>query len=145
MEVALKQPQRQRILEQPLNRPLERTRPIGRIPARIADRLLRLVGELDLQVASSQPLTEPLELQLDDVLQLMARLRDGEAHEISAAPQAAQALEAARIEAAKKSIWATGCKSWYLDKNGVPASWPWTYGRFVEEMAAPQWEAFEQR
>jgi len=85
------------------------------------------------------------ELQLDYVLQLMARLREGAASEISAAPQAAQAFEAARIAAAKKSIWATGCKSWYLDKNGVPASWPWTYGRFVEEMAAPQWQAFEQR
>ena len=84
------------------------------------------------------------ELQLDYVLQLLERLRDGDCREISASATAASAFETARIEAAKKSIWATGCKSWYLDKHGVPASWPWSYTRFVEEMAAPKLEAFEQ-
>ncbi len=84
------------------------------------------------------------ELQLDYVLQLLEGLGKGEYREISASQQAASEFETARIEAAKKSIWATGCTSWYLDKNGVPASWPWSYTRFTEEMAGPRWEAFER-
>ena len=84
------------------------------------------------------------EMQLDYVLQLLAKLRSGECREISASPSATAAFDKARIEAAKGAIWSTGCKSWYLDKFGVPASWPWSYARFAEEMAAPKLEAFEQ-
>ncbi len=84
------------------------------------------------------------EFQLGYILQLMAQLRDGRCREISASPGATAAFDAARVEAAKHSIWATGCKSWYLDKHGIPASWPWTYGRFAEEMTAPKLEAYER-
>ena len=83
------------------------------------------------------------ELQLGYLLQLIARIRDGDCREISASAAATRAFDVARIEAAKKSIWATGCKSWYLDRNGVPASWPWTYTRFAEAMATPTLEAYE--
>ena len=83
------------------------------------------------------------EMQLDYVLQLLDKLRRGECQAISASANATAAFDAARIAAAKKSIWATGCKSWYLDRNGVPASWPWTFTRFAEEMAAPKFEAYD--
>ena len=83
------------------------------------------------------------EFQLGYILQLLEQIRAGRCREISATREATAAFDVARIEAAKHSIWATGCKSWYLDKRGVPASWPWTYARFAEEMAAPKLEAFE--
>jgi hypothetical protein len=50
-----------------------------------------------------------------------------------------------RVEAAKNTIWTTGCKSWYLDDRGVPTSWPWGFGRFRAEMAKPRFEAYDQR
>jgi len=84
------------------------------------------------------------ESQVSFVLQLIGQIRAGECREISASAHATAAFESARIAAAKKSIWATGCKSWYLDKNGVPASWPWTPSRFFEEMASPKLELFDQ-
>ncbi|MCC6707205.1 MAG: NAD(P)/FAD-dependent oxidoreductase [Gammaproteobacteria bacterium] len=84
------------------------------------------------------------EMQLGYVIQLLNKLRDGACREISASASATSAFDQARIEAAKGAIWSTGCKSWYLDKFGVPASWPWSYARFAEEMAAPKFEAFEQ-
>ena len=84
------------------------------------------------------------ELQLGYILQLIDKLRAGECREISASRSAALDFEAARTQAAKKSIWATGCKSWYLDKHGVPASWPWSRDRFEQEMAAPKFEAYER-
>jgi len=83
------------------------------------------------------------EQQLHYILQILDKLRSGECRAISPSHTAAAEFERARTEAAKKSIWATGCKSWYLDKHGVPASWPWSAARFDAEMAAPKFEAYE--
>jgi cation diffusion facilitator CzcD-associated flavoprotein CzcO len=83
------------------------------------------------------------ENQLNYILQLMEQIREGRCREISARSDASASFENVRIEAAKKSIWATGCKSWYLDKNGVPASWPWSRDRFFEVMKRPEFEAYE--
>jgi len=40
-------------------------------------------------------------------------------------------------------IEVTGCQSWYLDNRGVPATWPWTYDRFRQELAAPRLEDYD--
>ena len=90
-------------------------------------------------------LIEVAELQMAYILQLVALLRDGRCHEVGASALASEQFETARTEAAKGAIWSTGCKSWYLDDRGVPASWPWTFDRFREEMARPKLEAWEQR
>jgi len=84
------------------------------------------------------------ESQVSYVLQLIGQIRAGKCREISASARATAEFEATRSAAAKKSIWATGCDSWYLDKHGVPASWPWTPSRFFEEMASPRIESFDQ-
>ncbi len=84
------------------------------------------------------------ESQVSYILQLIGQIRAGKCREISASASATAAFESARCAAAKKSIWATGCKSWYLDKNGVPATWPWTPSHFFEEMASPSLESFDQ-
>lgn len=83
------------------------------------------------------------EFQLGYILQLLEQIRAGRCREISASAAATHKFDEARIAAAKGSIWSTGCKSWYLDKHGVPASWPWSYGRFAEEMATPDLAAFD--
>lgn len=83
------------------------------------------------------------EAQLHYIMQLVDQIRAGRCREISASKQATNRFEQDRIEAAKKSIWATGCNSWYLDKNGVPASWPWSPERFFEEMQKPALEEFD--
>lgn len=83
------------------------------------------------------------EHQVNYILQLMEKIRSGECREISANPSATAEFEHLRSEAAKKSIWATGCSSWYLDKNGVPASWPWSRARFFDEMARPKLESYD--
>lgn len=89
-------------------------------------------------------LIQVAEFQLDYILQLVERLREGSRREIRVKPDVAAAYEARRVEAAKKSIWSTGCNSWYLDAQGVPASWPWTFTKFAETMAKPEMEAFEE-
>jgi cation diffusion facilitator CzcD-associated flavoprotein CzcO len=83
------------------------------------------------------------ELQLGYVLQLIDRLRDGSCREISASQAATDDFEDQRLEASRNTIWATGCRSWYLDDRGVPAVWPFRYERFREEMAAPDLSAYD--
>jgi cation diffusion facilitator CzcD-associated flavoprotein CzcO len=83
------------------------------------------------------------EHQVSYILQLMEKIRNGDCREISANAEATSIFENERSNAAKTSIWATGCNSWYLDKNGVPASWPWSRARFFDEMSAPKLESYD--
>ncbi|HUV09785.1 MAG TPA: NAD(P)/FAD-dependent oxidoreductase [Acidimicrobiia bacterium] len=89
-------------------------------------------------------LIEVAELQFAYILRLIECVRSGACREISAAQAAMQAFEAERVEAAKKTVWVTGCKSWYLDDRGIPATWPWTFDRFREEMAEPKLDAYDR-
>jgi cation diffusion facilitator CzcD-associated flavoprotein CzcO len=89
-------------------------------------------------------LIEVAELQFGYILQLVEQLRSGGCREISPREEATRAFEAARTEAARNTIWASGCRSWYLDDRGIPMSWPWTFDRFRSEMSAPRLENFER-
>jgi cation diffusion facilitator CzcD-associated flavoprotein CzcO len=88
-------------------------------------------------------LIDVAELQLGYVLQLVRLLGEGRCVAVSARHEAAERFEADRVEAAKRTIWVTGCRSWYLDDRGVPAAWPWPMSRFREEMAAPRLDDYE--
>jgi cation diffusion facilitator CzcD-associated flavoprotein CzcO len=90
-------------------------------------------------------LIDVAELQFSYIMQLVERVRSGSCREVSVSRAAMDRFDADRIEAAQKTIWNTGCKSWYLDANGVPTAWPWTFDRFREEMARPRLDDFEMR
>ena len=86
-----------------------------------------------------------VELQFAWVLQVLARIRAGEFREAAPSEAAMRRFDAERREAAKRTIWASGCRSWYLDADSLPTAWPWTYDRFREEMRAPRLEDFDLR
>jgi cation diffusion facilitator CzcD-associated flavoprotein CzcO len=90
-------------------------------------------------------LIEVAELQCGYILQLVERLRSGGCREIAPSETAMRRFDAERREAAKTTIWNTGCKSWYLDETGLPTAWPWTFDRFQAEMRAPRLADFELR
>lgn len=82
------------------------------------------------------------ELQWGYIAQLINVVREGTNADtrlfLYPSRQATEDFDATRVEAAKKTIWYTGgCQSWYLDAEGIPASWPWNYSRFVEVMKKP--------
>lgn len=89
-------------------------------------------------------LIEVAELQLAYILQLVELLRSGRCRAVDAREAATREFDERRVEAAKKTIWSSGCHSWYLDDRGIPATWPWTFDRFREEMEKPRLEAYEQ-
>jgi hypothetical protein len=82
------------------------------------------------------------EQQLHYIWTFIDKLRAGECREIAPTPAAMAAFEHDRVEAAKKTVFGSGCQSWYLDAEGVPATWPWTRTRFCEEMKAPRMDAY---
>jgi cation diffusion facilitator CzcD-associated flavoprotein CzcO len=90
-------------------------------------------------------LIEVAELQVSYILQLVDRIRSGANREVCATREAMERFEAERVEASHKTIWMTGCRSWYLDDRGIPAVWPWPFERFRDEMRAPKLEAFDLR
>lgn len=69
--------------------------------------------------------------------QLMDVLRAGRARSVAPTFRAHEAYEERRIAAAKKTIFGSGCSSWYLDSTGVPATWPWGYDDFARAMSVP--------
>ncbi len=83
------------------------------------------------------------ERQWNYIDQLVELLRTGEYQAVSPSLQALEEYEALRTQAAKKTVFASGCKSWYLDANGVPQVWPWPYEYFMEVMAKPRLEDYE--
>jgi cation diffusion facilitator CzcD-associated flavoprotein CzcO len=87
-------------------------------------------------------LIEVAELQVGYVLRLLDHARE-QGGAIAATAAATDRFEADRVEAARHTVWATGCRSWYLDDRGVPAAWPWPFSRFRACMAAPDLDDFE--
>ncbi len=82
------------------------------------------------------------ERQWDYIDQLIDVLRRGEGRAVMPTVTAHADYEERRIAAAKTTIFGSGCSSWYLDAEGVPASWPWSYDKFVEIMSAPKLDEY---
>ncbi len=90
-------------------------------------------------------LIEVAELQVGYILQLIELVRAGRAREVAPTAEAARRYEEERREAAKSTIWASGCRSWYIGQDGLPIAWPFRFDRFREEMKAPRLEDYELR
>ncbi|MGH9096877.1 MAG: flavin-containing monooxygenase [Acidimicrobiales bacterium] len=88
-------------------------------------------------------LIDVAELQLHYILQLTQNIKRGACAEVSASAAATERFEAERVEATKRTVWVTGCNSWYLDDRGVPAAWPWTMDHFREVMVSPDLADFD--
>ncbi|KBR64807.1 flavin-containing monooxygenase [Mycobacterium avium] len=88
-------------------------------------------------------LIDVAELQIGYIVDLIGAIRTDGITQISARAGATERFEASRRAAARSTIWMTGCRSWYLDRHGVPATWPWSFTRFREAMASPEWDDFE--
>ncbi|HUY63612.1 MAG TPA: NAD(P)/FAD-dependent oxidoreductase [Acidimicrobiales bacterium] len=82
-------------------------------------------------------LIDVAEMQLAYVMQLIDLVAGGTCRAVEADAGALARYEVERLEAAKKTVWVTGCRSWYLDDRGVPAAWPWSFDRFRQAMAGP--------
>lgn len=88
-------------------------------------------------------LIDVAELQMGYVSQLVDRIRSLPEGGLAASAEATSTYERDRRGASGSTIWASGCDSWYLDRHGIPATWPWTFDRFREVMSTPDLDRFE--
>jgi cation diffusion facilitator CzcD-associated flavoprotein CzcO len=75
--------------------------------------------------------------------QLIDLLRAGGVRAISPRLEALEDYEARRTEAAKRTVFASGCTSWYIDATGAPLVWPWSYDHFLQVMSKPKLEDYD--
>jgi cation diffusion facilitator CzcD-associated flavoprotein CzcO len=85
------------------------------------------------------------ELQMKYIMQLVDLWRQGKADHIEPRREATAQYNQAIKNSMAGTVWLTGCQSWYMDKNGNPAMYPWSLDRFRKEMDHPQLAEFEIR
>jgi cation diffusion facilitator CzcD-associated flavoprotein CzcO len=83
------------------------------------------------------------EMQLSYILQLIELVRSGQCREVSPKAEAAARFNADVREAMKGTVWVSGCQSWYLDANGNPAMWPWSFEQFEQDMRRPDLDEYD--
>jgi cation diffusion facilitator CzcD-associated flavoprotein CzcO len=78
------------------------------------------------------PVHYSAELQADFAIRLLKLLERDGAHSV-APTQAAMARWMGEIrEGMTDTVWASGCRSWYIGPDGVAVQWPFTRKRFAE-------------
>jgi cation diffusion facilitator CzcD-associated flavoprotein CzcO len=73
-------------------------------------------------------LTAVAESQADHILRWIERWRRGEFDTVEPTASATETYNAKLRAAMPRTVWTTGCQSWYLNKDGVPEVWPFTPG-----------------
>jgi cation diffusion facilitator CzcD-associated flavoprotein CzcO len=83
------------------------------------------------------------ETQMDFALSLIDLWRRGEVDTMCPTSEATDRFNAELRAATPDTIWASGCNSWYIGKDGAPHPWPWTPERHREMLARPRVEEWE--
>ena len=82
------------------------------------------------------------EMQFAYLMKLMEHVEEAGERYATPSEEASERFENERVEAAAGTVWATGCRSWYLDDRGIPFVWPFSFTRFTEEMEKPRFEDY---
>ena len=77
------------------------------------------------------------EVQTQYILKLIKKWQAEEFEEVSATQTALENFNAYLKEGMANTVWLGGCQSWYLDEDGDPAMWPYTWKQWVKEMEEP--------
>ncbi len=83
------------------------------------------------------------EVQCGYVLKMLDHWRNERFDEIDVSEKTAKRFLQYIREGMKNTVWLGGCNSWYLDKDGDPILWPYTWEKWVKEMAEPNLADFE--
>jgi cation diffusion facilitator CzcD-associated flavoprotein CzcO len=85
-----------------------------------------------------------IEAGMGHVIAALRELERSAAQKIEVRREAATAFDRELREALSRTVWHTGCTSWYLDENGNdPQQWPWlwhTYRRRASEVSPRAYE-----
>ena len=85
---------------------------------------------------------EMSEVQGRYVMQLIQAWRERQLAAVEATDEAKQRFNDHLRAGMSKTVWVGGCNSWYLDADGDPALWPYTWEQWKREMAEPDFDDF---
>lgn len=85
------------------------------------------------------------EVQSAYVLKLIDHWRKGALETVEATEPAKQRFNAHLREGMSNTVWVGGCQSWYLDTDGDPAMWPYSWQQWEKEMAEPDLDDFHRK
>lgn len=83
------------------------------------------------------------EVQCDYLIKVVQKWQDHAFDEIDVQESTARRFLEYIRAGMKNTVWLGGCNSWYLDKDGDPILWPYTWEKWVKEMAEPDMADFE--
>jgi cation diffusion facilitator CzcD-associated flavoprotein CzcO len=83
------------------------------------------------------------EHQQDFAMDIIERWRRGEIETATPSRMATEAYNDAIRAAMPNTTWVTGCKSWYIGKEGLPHAFPWVAPKHRELLEAMQEEDWE--
>jgi cation diffusion facilitator CzcD-associated flavoprotein CzcO len=83
------------------------------------------------------------EVQTNYILEIIKDWQAGKFTEISATNDALQNFNAYLKKGMTKTVWVGGCQSWYMDADGDPAMWPYTWKQWTKELQKPDYADFE--
>ena len=90
----------------------------------------------------NQSVIEISEHQTAYALQLVQQWQAGTLPVIEARPDALQRWRGMISNRMKHTVWVSGCRSWYLDRDGDALAWPDTWRRWVRSMESPDLRDF---
>lgn len=82
-------------------------------------------------------LTAIAETQATHIAQWIGLWRAGDFDVIEPTTEATEQFNAQIRSALPRTVWASGCDSWYLGKDGVPELWPWNPRRYRAMLMQP--------
>jgi cation diffusion facilitator CzcD-associated flavoprotein CzcO len=83
------------------------------------------------------------EVQVDHILRSLDHLDSSGADLIEPSHRSTHRQRLKMQIAMKKTVWMSGCNSWYQDKHGDVQMWPWTFERYEREMSILNKSDFE--
>ncbi len=89
--------------------------------------------------------TKMSEVQTGYIMQLVKAWQRGEFDEVEPTNEAVDRFNAYVRDGLKNTAWVGGCQSWYLDADGDPILWPYTWAQWEKEMASPERTDFDFR
>ncbi len=85
------------------------------------------------------------EVQTNYVLKLIDHWRQGNLETVEATEEAKVRFNSYLRDGMQKTVWLGGCQSWYLDDDGDPAMWPYSWNQWVKELQEPDLDDFHRR
>ena len=85
------------------------------------------------------------EVQTQYLLKLIDHWRQGTLETVEATEEAKVRYNEHIKAGMGKTVWVGGCQSWYLDADGDPALWPYSWDQWVKELEEPDLDDFHRR